>query len=49
MRSWSISVGRLFGVDVRIHLTFLILPVFIYWTDYATRKQNDAEAKFCWR
>lgn len=40
MRSWSISVGRLFGVDVRIHLTFLILPVFIYWTDYATRQQN---------
>jgi len=34
MRSWSISVGRLFGIDVRIHLTFLILPVFIYWTDY---------------
>ena len=40
MRSWSISVGRLFGVDVRIHLTFLILPVFIYWTDYAIRQQN---------
>jgi len=39
MRSWSISVGRLFGVDVRIHLTFLILPVFVYWTDYATRQQ----------
>ncbi len=35
MRSWSISVGRLFGVDIRLHLTFLILPVFIYWTDYA--------------
>jgi len=41
MRSWSISVGRLFGVDVRLHLTFLILPVFIYWTDYAIR-QHDA-------
>ena len=40
MRSWSISVGRLFGVEVRIHLTFLVLPVFIYWTDYATRQQN---------
>ena len=40
MRSWSISVGRLFGVDIRIHLTFLILPLFIYWTDYATRQQN---------
>ena len=38
MRSWSISVGRLFGVDVRIHLTFLILPVFIYWTDYAAHQ-----------
>jgi Zn-dependent protease len=31
-------VGRLFGVDVRIHLTFLILPVFIYWTDYAAHQ-----------
>jgi Zn-dependent protease len=38
MRSWSISVGRLFGVDIRIHLTFLILPVFIYWTDYAAHQ-----------
>jgi len=38
MRSWSISVGRLFSVDVRIHLTFLILPVFIYWTDYAVHQ-----------
>ncbi len=38
MRSWSISVGRLFGVDVRVHLTFLILPIFIYWTDYAAHQ-----------
>ena len=45
MRSWSISVGRLFGVDVRIHLTFLILPIFIYWTDYATRQQNANGAR----
>jgi len=40
MRSWSISVGRLFGVDVRIHLTFLILPLFIYWTDYAANQAS---------
>jgi Zn-dependent protease/CBS domain-containing protein len=40
MRSWSISVGRLFGVDVRIHLTFLILPVFVFWTDYAANQQS---------
>lgn len=38
MRSWSMSVGRLFGVDVRIHLTFLILPIFIYWTDFAAHQ-----------
>ena len=38
MRSWSISVGRLFGVDIRVHLTFLILPLFIYWTDYAAHQ-----------
>jgi Zn-dependent protease/CBS domain-containing protein len=34
MRSWSISAGRLFGVEVRLHLTFFILPLFIYWTEY---------------
>lgn len=28
-------VGRLFGVEVRIHLTFFILPLFIYWTEYS--------------
>jgi Zn-dependent protease/CBS domain-containing protein len=41
MRSWSIPVGRLFGVDVRLHLTFFILPLFIYWLDYASH-QNAA-------
>jgi len=38
MRSWSIPIGRLFGVDVRIHLTFLILPLFIYWTEYSAHQ-----------
>jgi Zn-dependent protease/CBS domain-containing protein len=37
MRSWSIPVGRVFGVDVRIHLTFFILPLFIFWTEYAAK------------
>ena len=40
MRSWSIPVGRLFGVDVRIHLTFLILPMFVFWTDYAAHQDS---------
>src|SRR5271155_4685561 len=34
MRSFSIHVGRLFGVEVRIHLTFLLLPLFVFWTEY---------------
>lgn len=34
MRSWSVLVGRLFGVEVRIHLTFFVLPLFIFWTEY---------------
>ena len=40
MRSWSIPVGRLFGVDVRLHLTFFVLPMFIFWTDYAAHQDN---------
>jgi len=35
MRSWSIHIGRLFGVEVRLHLTFLILPLFVFWTEYS--------------
>jgi len=35
MRSFSLHVGRLFGVEVRIHLTFLILPLFVFWTEYS--------------
>ena len=38
MRSWSIPAGRLFGVDVRLHLTFFLLPMFIYWTEYSAHK-----------
>src|SRR5262249_50855692 len=37
-RSMSISVGRLFGVDVRLHFTFLLLPLFIYGMEYTATK-----------
>ncbi|HUO16355.1 MAG TPA: site-2 protease family protein [Verrucomicrobiae bacterium] len=40
MRSWSIPAGRLFGVDVRLHLTFVLLPFFIFWTEYAAHQGN---------
>ncbi|HXE91959.1 MAG TPA: site-2 protease family protein [Terriglobales bacterium] len=33
MRSWSIPAGRLFGVEVRIHLTFLFLLLFVWMTE----------------
>jgi len=35
MRSWSISVWHLFGVDLRIHWTFFLLPLFVWYTEYA--------------
>ena len=34
MRSWSIPIGRLFDVEVRIHPTFLLLFIFVFATDY---------------
>src|SRR4029077_3551145 len=41
MRSFSIHVGRLFGVEVRLHLTFLILPVFVFWTEHNAQHPPD--------
>jgi Zn-dependent protease/predicted transcriptional regulator len=40
MRSWSILVGRLFGVEVRIHPTFLLLFLFLAATDYRVHKDT---------
>ncbi len=42
MRGWSIPVGRLFGVDVRIHLTFFILPLFVYWNEFSVHGKADS-------
>ena len=33
MRNWSIPIGRLFDVDLRLHFAFIFLFAFIYWTD----------------
>jgi Zn-dependent protease len=38
MRSWSISLGRIFGVELRIHWTFFLLPLFVWYTDYASHR-----------
>src|SRR6202158_546623 len=42
MRSWSIPVGRLFGIEVRVHLTFLFLLIFLFFTGAATQDANAA-------
>ncbi|HZQ66888.1 MAG TPA: site-2 protease family protein [Terriglobales bacterium] len=44
MRSWSIAAGRIFGVEIRIHLTFLFLLVFVWMTE-STNKGPDGIAR----
>jgi len=41
MRGWSIPIGRLFGVDIRIHLIFFILPLFVYFTESLAHGKAD--------
>src|SRR5258708_35712856 len=45
MESGFNRVGRLFGVEVRIHLTFFILPLFFYWTESASHHANADAAR----
>ena len=33
MRGWSFPAGRLFGVDIRIHVTFLFLLGFVWFSE----------------
>jgi len=42
MRSWSIPVGRLFGIEIRIHWTFLFLLVFVWGAEAATQDATAA-------
>jgi Zn-dependent protease/CBS domain-containing protein len=37
MRNWSIPAGRVFGIELRIHLTFLFLLIFVWLTESAQR------------
>src|SRR5262249_54990684 len=36
MRTWSIPAGRFFGVELRIHLTFLFLLLFVLLNEVTT-------------
>jgi Zn-dependent protease/predicted transcriptional regulator len=37
MRTWSIPAGRIFGIEVRIHLSFALLLLFVGITEQMTR------------
>jgi Zn-dependent protease len=41
MRNWSIPLGKLFGVEIRIHFTFLFLLAFV-WMAESAMKGNSA-------
>ena len=42
MRNWSVPAGRLFGVEIRIHLTFFFLLIFVWMTESASHGANGA-------
>ena len=42
MRSWSIPVGRVFGIELRIHLTFFFLLIFVWMTESAAHGRVNA-------
>ncbi|PYX33159.1 MAG: peptidase M50 [Acidobacteria bacterium] len=42
MRSWSIPAGRLFGVEIRVHLTFFFLLFFIWGMEKGTQDPTAA-------
>jgi Zn-dependent protease/predicted transcriptional regulator len=33
MRNWSIPAGRIFGVELRVHLTFFLMLIFVWLTE----------------
>lgn len=37
MRTWSVPAGRIFGIEVRIHLTFALLLVFVGMNEQMAR------------
>ncbi len=41
MRSWSVLAGKVFGVELRIHWTFFLLPLFVWSTEYKAHGAAD--------
>ncbi len=43
MRNWSIPIAKLFGVEVRLHLTFVLLLLFVWVTEAAVPHGSGPE------
>jgi Zn-dependent protease/CBS domain-containing protein len=42
MRNWSLPAGRIFGVEIRVHLTFFFLLLFVWLTESASHGGANA-------
>src|SRR5438270_11250790 len=42
MRNWSIPAGRIFGIEIRVHLTFLFLLFFVWITEFEAHGHASA-------
>ena len=40
MRTWSIPIGRIFGVEIRVHLTFVFLLAFVWMLESSMKSQS---------
>jgi Zn-dependent protease len=38
---WSIPIGRIAGIDVKVHLTFVLLLAWVGWDYYSLRQRLD--------
>jgi Zn-dependent protease/CBS domain-containing protein len=41
MRNWSIPAGRLFGIELRIHVTFIFLVAFVWMAESAAHATSN--------
>jgi Zn-dependent protease/predicted transcriptional regulator len=42
---WSFPLGRVFGIPIRVHVTFFLLLAFVYW-EFSGRSQSRAGGLF---
>src|ERR1700756_4411250 len=45
MRNWSIPIGRLFGVEIRVHLTFVFLLALVWMAESAMKGGNSTPGR----